>query len=442
MKGVWGVSVGFQPPTTTNAGDNYRPGADYSYTKVWDVQYERDLCLKCHGYFGFLSSPPTNLSLAGTVATTGMPASDIAEEANPNNLAHHAIYARGKNQPITATGSTTATGRPYGANPNWPKYTTGSISISTAGTATLSGGGSLPQNVLPGWMVYVGSINYPTAGSPDTPRFWFEIVEIYGSTSFKVTPAPSAAISNQAYAITAGLGNTFVPPYGPWSILLCKDCHGSTLTDPLGPHASINKFMVKSVEPVIGYEFFDGTQVTITTEVHTGANETTYNYFCYNCHRRSVYGGPSLNNPPASIYARVRHDNTTGHIYQACPRTTTPTYVRTGITCNMCHAIYRGDGSAGSERVGGIHGTNFYSKPTQGTARPTWTTRQGKRFLNGASWAIGPNDGNANGGVARPTTTTSGGCYVRKTADSLNNCTGGHTGERAYGGATYDYDNP
>ena len=437
QKGVWGVSVSHLAPNTTNAGDNYRPGADYTYTKTWDVQYQRDLCMKCHSYYGFLSAPPTTPSMYGAV-TTGMAASDIAEEANPNNLAHHAIYARGKNQPITATGSTTATGRPYGANPNWPKYTTGTISISTAGTATLGGGGSLPQNVLPGWMVYVGSTNYPTQGSADTPRYWFEIIEIYGSTSFKVTPAPSTALTNQSYAITAGLGNTFVPPFGPWSILRCTDCHGSTLSDPLGPHASVNKFLVRSIEPVIGYEFFNGTSVVITTEVHTGSTALNYNYFCFNCHKRSVYGDQGLTSPGNDIYSRVQHRA----LYSGDSRTATPTYVSTNIHCNQCHAGYRGTGAAGTERVGGIHGTNFYAKNSQGTSRPTWTTKQGKRFLNGASWAIGPSDGNGNGGVARPSTTASGGCYVRKTTDSLNKCGQGHNGDRAYGGATYDYDNP
>lgn len=442
QKGVWGVSVSHLAPNTTNAGDNYRPGSDYTYTKTWDVQYQRDLCMKCHSYYGFLNAPPTSPSPMGTVNTV-TPASDIAEEANPNNLAHHAIYARGKNQPITATGSTTATGRPYGANPNWPKYTTGTISISTAGTATLGGGGSLPQNVLPGWMVYVSNTVYLTAGSSNTPRYWFEIVEIYGSTSFKVTPAPSTALNNQSYAITAGLGNTFVPPFGPWAILRCTDCHGSTLTDPLGPHASVNKFLVRSIEPVIGYEFFNGTSVVITTEVQNTGTALNYNYFCFNCHRRSTYGDQGLLAPPADIYSRVRHGNVdAGGLYKVDGRVATPTYVGTGIHCNQCHAGYRGTGAAGSEMVGGIHGTNFYSINAQGTTRATWTTMQGKRFLNGASWAIGPSDGNTAGGVARPTTTTSGGCYVRKTADSLNRCTQGHTGDRAYGGATYDYDNP
>ncbi len=442
QKGVWGVSVGHQPPNTTNTNDNYRRGADYTYTKVWDAQYERDLCMKCHSYYGFLSAPPTTPSLFGTVNTI-MPASDIAEEANPDNLAHHAIFARGKNQPITATGSTTATGRPYGANPNWPKYTTGTISITTAGTATLGGGGSLPQNVLPGWMVYVGTTNYPTAGSANTPRNWFEIIEIYSSTSFKVTPAPSAALTNQTYAITAGLGNTFVPPYGPWSILKCKDCHGSTLSDPLGPHASVNKFLVRSIEPIIGYEFFNGSSVVINTEIQNSGTAYNNNYFCFNCHRRTVYGDQGLLNPGNDNYARVRHGNADlGGLYRTDSRVADPTWVGTGIHCNQCHAGYRGTGTAGSERVGGIHGTNFYSKNAQGTSRAAWTTKQGKRFLNGASWAIGSGDGNASGGVARPTTTTSGGCYVRKTADSMNRCTQGHSGDRAYGGATYDYDNP
>lgn len=436
-KGVWGVQIQFTAPTTKNPGENYAPSSTYTYTKVYDSPYQRDLCMKCHSYYGFLNAPPSNISGWGTINTI-RPATDIAEEANPYNLSHHAIYDRGKNQPLTATGSTAKAGK-YAYNPNWPKYTIGTVSIATNGLGTLYGTGALPQNILPGWMMYVGSTNFPAASNTTVPAGWYEIVEVLGSNSFRVTPGPSTAISNQTYGLTAGLGNTFIPPYGPWAILKCTDCHGSKLSDPAGPHASTSKFLIKEVERTIGYEFFTGADVVVTTAYNSSG--PNLKHFCHNCHSANVYGHQNMTTPPAAAYSRVSHRK----IYSGDPRVSTATFVTTEISCHMCHAAYsRGTGGADkSERTGGIHGSNYYNKGTGAdNTNAFFTSAQGKRLLNGATWLNGPSGGGAQG-VKRPTTTQVGTCYTRTTiTDAINRCNTGHDNRSDMGTAEYDYDNP
>ncbi len=440
-KGVWGVQITFTAPTTKNTGENFAPSSTYTYTKVYDSPYQRDLCMKCHSYYGFLNAPPSSVSGIGTINTM-RPATDIAEEANPFNLGHHAIYDRGKNQPLWASGSTaitTGTYAKYGFNPNWPRYTIGTVSIATNGIGTLYGTGQLPRNILPGWMLYLGSSNVSTRySSTMMPAGWYEIVEIYGSNSFKVSPGPSSNQTNQTYFITAGLGNTFIPPFGPWAILKCTECHGSKLSDPAGPHASTNQFLLKDMERTIGYEFFTGTTVVVTTAYNSSGANTKH--FCYNCHSRNVYGGTNLISPPSGLYSRVSHTK----IYSGDSRTATATFTTTEITCHQCHAVYtRGTGGAdGSDRVGGIHGSNYYNKGTGNSTGGNFTSAQGKRLLNGATWLNGITGDGAQG-VRRPSTVSTGGCYTRTTiTDALNRCNTGHDNRGSIGTAEYDYDNP
>jgi hypothetical protein len=100
----------------------------------------------------------------------------------------------------------------------------------------------------------------------------------------------------------------------------------------------------------------------------------------------------------------------------------------------MCHA--------GTD-IGTIHGTNWTNNITEnfGSA-PLMTRAQGKRFLNGASWAAPDSDSKGGHGLARSTTTTAGGCYTNKTASNIVSCTKAHAGNSYTTTATYDYDNP
>jgi predicted CXXCH cytochrome family protein len=93
-KGVWGVQ-----PTWPGLW-----GQVTSYSLVPDVQYQYQLCLKCHSYYAFGASPPPDPygMVAGGVNT------DQALEFNPNNPSYHPVVTTGKN-----TFTMTVGGTPY-----------------------------------------------------------------------------------------------------------------------------------------------------------------------------------------------------------------------------------------------------------------------------------------------------------------------------------------
>lgn len=89
LKGVWGV----QPTWPAN----WMPVT--TYTPVQDIQYQYQLCLKCHSYYAFGSSPPNDPygKVVGGINT------DQAKEFNPNNASYHPVVAQGKNPFIGTT---------------------------------------------------------------------------------------------------------------------------------------------------------------------------------------------------------------------------------------------------------------------------------------------------------------------------------------------------
>ncbi len=82
-KGVWGVQ-----PTWPGLWSQVT-----SYTEVPDVQYQYQLCFKCHSYYAFGALPPNDPygQIAGGVNT------DQALEFNPNNASFHPVVTPGKN---------------------------------------------------------------------------------------------------------------------------------------------------------------------------------------------------------------------------------------------------------------------------------------------------------------------------------------------------------
>ena len=169
---------------------------------------QRDLCVRCHSSYAFGTAAPMTPSgwWTSTYNVVGPGRStDTAAEFNPQNVAHHAVYARGNNQPITPTGTTVGATSYY--NTNWPAYSTGTLTINTNGTASISGG-TLPSTVIPGWYVYLGTL---TAGKPPATATsgYYEITTVTSGTTFTVTPSPATTQSG-TYAVTAGLGNSFV----------------------------------------------------------------------------------------------------------------------------------------------------------------------------------------------------------------------------------------
>jgi len=98
-KGVWGVQ-----PTWPGLW-----GQVTTFTEVPDVQYQYQLCLKCHSYYAFGALPPPDPygMIAGGVNT------DQALEFNPNNASFHPVVTPGKN-----SFTMTVAGTPYNYSPS------------------------------------------------------------------------------------------------------------------------------------------------------------------------------------------------------------------------------------------------------------------------------------------------------------------------------------
>ncbi len=155
-----------------------------------------------------------------------------------------------------------------------------------------------------------------------------------------------------------GISNLFRNDRG-WfatSTVQCNDCHNRDAnTDPLGPHGSNNRFMLRQNE--------------------TGEGPAVV--FCYNCHRHDVYGEDnSIYVPPNETWSRFSHF-TTFMSASGSHEGSGAANVRWGIWCMLCHA---GDGlkpEGDGGRGGGLHGSN--RPATGGGITPT-----GKRAFNGA----------------------------------------------------------
>lgn len=91
LKGVWGVQPSW-PGNWANVT---------SYTVVDDVQYQHQLCLKCHSYYAFGLNPP--LDPYGMIGGDNR-LTDQAKEFNPNNKSYHPVVAPGKNNFIAYDG--------------------------------------------------------------------------------------------------------------------------------------------------------------------------------------------------------------------------------------------------------------------------------------------------------------------------------------------------
>jgi len=425
------------PTNATDITTQYAAVTNYTVTNTPTQQAQ--VCLRCHSSFAFGTTPPNTLSGIGTstgaawsnTVGTAMPETDLAMQFNPNNLAHHAVFARGKNQPVRATFGNADPNRKSVCNPKWPEYTGGSISIS-AGTATLSVG--LPVTALPGWYIYIGATSWGTATSGiagGTSTGFLEITSIQTPTQFTVRAEGATdgtwntsitVASTTSWYATAGLGTNFVPPWGPWSTLQCSDCHGSeAAADPLGPHGSANKWLLKNYSPPT-FLFYGGTAAAKTTTVATvapGAGDV--NHFCLNCHRRDVYGdyGLSLSGVLNSLYGRQPHpcDTASGQALG--------TRSKWGIVCMNCH---------GGARAGTIHGTNLgYGKGSASSGGLVGGSYSGKRLLAGAYWIA----------VTRSTVAQKGTCWLKGAQDSVSNCSN-RTGDGVPAGwnttAQYDWD--
>ncbi|WP_236685594.1 hypothetical protein [Geobacter pickeringii] len=465
--GVWGVRVsGFSAPTLGSlaAGSSLtytkfensadRSGAFGGYTSNKNGQLgigQKDLCLKCHGYYAYKTSFPAAASqmIYSTSKYRPVTETDTATEFNPYNVAHHAVFARGKNQPIRANyGSTTLTSV---YNASWPMVT-GTVSVGSDGAgrngyATLSGA-TLPNTAVPGWFMHIGTLpGSGTAHAATTTTGWVEIIQIVDTTHFYVRRETGgtwpfvtwdtglSGISSQTANITAGLGNAFVPPYGPWSVLRCTDCHGSSKTDPVGPHSSVNQWLIKDADVNLKFQWYNSGSVTQVSysSVWGGARNAEKRYFCFNCHRADVYGTVAVATAKTltvtnDAQSRLPHGIMWGQDGNHIATDMTLAFTGSGGSmptnwpqyCRHCH---------GGDQMGGIHGSNLTNGP-YGDAVP-----QSTRFLNGATWTLG---------FQRPTTSSlNGACYTQSGITTVSYCnkhpapTGKTYTTTRY--ATYDY---
>lgn len=380
----WNDSAG--TATAAEITGQYNAITTWNRTNAATVQGQ--ICIKCHSAYAYGASPPNTPSGRGnSTATTWVNTagaataqSDIADQFNPNNLAHHAVFARGKNQPLVSSDATTST-----YNPGWPKYTTGTLTATNGSTAVTLAGGTWPVTILPGWFLYIGN----TAPAQATAG-WYEIASVGSTTTLTLDRNYTGATgSGKAFMLTAGLGNNFVPPWGPWSTLSCSDCHTSSVaSDPFGPHGSAVKWLLRGGEAQ-NFLFYNGTTVaTVTT------TPDSYN-MCLNCHRRDVYGDYTYSSPTSAGYARQSHPIDAGKNHSLEYRT------NWGIPCMNCH---------GGARIGQIHGSNL-GRGFNGAGG----SYSGRRLLAGSSWYA----------VTRSSTTTAGACWTKGATDAVDNC--GHT---------------
>ncbi|WKZ32764.1 MAG: cytochrome c3 family protein [Thermodesulfobacteriota bacterium] len=122
------------------------------------------------------------------------------------------------------------------------------------------------------------------------------------------------------------------------STITCSACHGSSVSsDPSGVHGSNEKWILKA---------------------NTTGFGTTRN-FCYNCHKRDVYGDEGYIGPNAN-YSRVSHPpdglGTDSPFYKQGTGTGNNSN-KFGILCLSCHGGWY-DPTETVDQIKGIHGSN------------------------------------------------------------------------------------
>lgn len=360
-----------------------------TYTRTTASTYQYEICLKCHSVYAYddtAPGAPSNHANGGATKQT-----DISQDFNTSQMAIHPVTALGKNQP----GRADQTEMGAGTN-NWPLYTAGSVT-ATSGSTTITGSstdwknmaGTGKSTIVPGWLIKIGS---DTSGGPFGTG-WYQVASVESNTVITITSNYAGSTgSGQSYKLGAGLGNAFVPPYGPWSRIACSDCHGNDdSSGPRGSHGSNSKWVLKNATTGTSFDWWDGTTVqTLTPNSGAVGNGTagtaTAAVFCFNCHRRDVYGDVGLtgstadaNNPSTTVtdalMSRISHDPTGDDNTYAAGNVS-----KWGIVCMNCH----GGGS-----LGGLHGANDMKARDYSTGNIGDTVNMdfsGERLLNGATF--------------------------------------------------------
>ncbi|MBI5810548.1 MAG: hypothetical protein HZB21_05095 [Deltaproteobacteria bacterium] len=145
--------------------------------------------------------------------------------------------------------------------------------------------------------------------------------------------------------------------------ITCSDCHSSSESnDPQGPHGSKNKWILRNNE--------------------AGEAGATAANFCYNCHRRKVYGDEDFIPAPSDAnLARVPHpvdgQGAASPFYKSGADTGNNSN-KFGILCLTCHGGSSYTGGLGNNHMRGVHGSNDAAGPLAGS------DPLGRRMMNGA----------------------------------------------------------
>ncbi|MDT8318700.1 MAG: LamG-like jellyroll fold domain-containing protein, partial [bacterium] len=325
----------------------------------------------------------------------------------------------------------------------WPRFTGGTLDLTDgSATATISGlTNGIPSTVIKGWYIYAGTLS----GSPLAPPAystsgWFQVTDISpgasdagtGSVDITITPTPTANY-NGSYAISAGLGNAFVPPYGPWSRMGCADCHDTDdPRDPSGPHSSSRQWMLRTLESQMFPWYYGGlsgegsSSTTDALEVKmvgypSGDNAGWNNanaelYTCHNCHRADVYKTANSYLPSGSSFVNFswRNQGRVNHVPHSTGASESNIFK---VFCFNCHG---GDNRANPysgedepyKALGGMHGSNLGIGNRLNASTPAGASFRGRRLLNGVTWT----------GVTRAYTNTGVKCFSGGQDSSVASC--------------------
>lgn len=436
------VGIGIPADNTNMRNTSYSAKAGAA-----TAQYE--LCLKCHSTWAYNAEPsgintpskyPSALDNWGSTQVQ----TDIGKDFDPDNYAHHALFAPGKNQPLRmGNAQAAALGQSIAFNTNWPYVATGTastggtaggtVSVTNGSTAVTGTGTTFPVGAGAGWWIWINTAGTGT-GTPSNPttsgiggggRGWWPVASRNSATSLTLAvPFSGTTGSGSSFYLTKGLKTNFVDGWGPESLTTCTDCHNTsdnsgtvTVAKARGPHGSASRWLLRNQE-VQTWTALNGT--VYTTTIDNPMN------FCLNCHSKFTYLDNEMTNgeqittsptPDNSTSSRIDHDSFNNGCFGIGISGNGNYY---NIPCMNCHG---GTGTVTNATTvtpgpGTIHGSN------QGVGFQG-TSPRGFRFMNGASWT-------------GHTTAYSGNqtCYTTN-GTSLSSCTE-HTGGRTQS-ALYSY---
>ncbi len=272
LKGVWGV----EPVWPGNWGQVV------SFTEVDDIQYQYQLCLKCHSYYAFGTNPPLDpwgqmQYPDGTLRGDGR-LTDQAIEFNPNNASYHPVVAPGKND------FRTDDGRDYSSSllGNLTPASTMTCSDCHSDDAYTGSAGTVPKgphgsDVWPilraPWNWRTGNRNYNTS---DHLCFKCHSPTVYGPGSSSM--GASGFSRPSGYNLHYIHGNVFPKA--------CMACHAAI------PHGwkrrALLVFGRTNPDPEPYYGFYPNAGMD--SRIDIGGPEKSGNWQCCDCHTYITVG--------------------------------------------------------------------------------------------------------------------------------------------------------